>query len=1058
MLTGSEKIGQLNFSPLAFTPTRWQELNALASAHDTMRRQIAEASIDLEERITARTLALQKFSSAIEESPVSVIITDVYGNIEYVNPYFCKLTGYTSEEVLGKNPRLLQSGLTPAAAYVEMWNLITSGKPWRGECVNKRKNGTFFHESSIITPIHNLTGKITHYVAVKEDITQRIQNQKALADQLNFINQLIDAVPNPIFYKDAERRFIGCNKAYETAFNITRKQLAGKTLLQLTKALTPEFRRQYHEEDLRLINDHETCQHQLQATYYDGSVRDILYWGSGFQLSDGSPGGMIGLIIDISERVKNEEELRQARLAAEEATQAKSMFLANMSHEIRTPMNAIIGLAYLALKTELTARQYDYISKIHNASTSLLGIINDILDFSKIEAGKLQLDNTSFVLDEIMDGVFNMTHSQAHAKGLEFVYDIAPDIPQNLVGDPLRLGQVMTNLINNAVKFTVSGSITISIQTASRTGRKVELQFAVADTGIGMTPEQIAKLFSAFTQADGSTTRKYGGTGLGLAISKRLVEMMGGAIWVNSTPEVGSTVHFTAWFALPDKNLEKHQVVPKKLNRLRTLVVDDNPVAREILSEYLKAMTCRADAVSSGQQAIDAVLQSAADSYELILMDWQMPEMDGIEAARRIKDNPDIPHKPAIVMVTSFDKEEIYVQSQRYNLDGLLIKPVIQSHLMDTIVRLFVPRNKDQLAEHYDQEKDYGLSGLRILLVEDNEINQQIALELLQGQGVQVSIANDGREAVAKVLQENPPSTFDLILMDLQMPNMDGFEATTEIRKHFATLPIIAMTARAMSEERESCLAAGMNGHVAKPIDPGVLFAAIARWKRPAASPLPPQNIVSPAQDAKESAEYQALRDAGLDVKNGLKRVAGNESLYRKLLKQYVDGQSDAIVKMKEALAIGDNAAVNFTAHALKGVSANIGATAIAEISTRIEHGTRNRIPATEVQESLAALDTNFRILSQAIHAFLACESDISVNACKKQPCPAALEAELQQLLSFLSDNDSAALDCFTNLRDDLHSVMTDEAFHALEQQVDRFDWDSAREKVADLLKEVKSR
>ena len=922
LVAGSKKIGQLDFSPLEFTQTRWNEINELAVSHETMRRQIGEAAIDLEERITARTLAFQMFSSAIEQSPVSVIITDLDANIEYVNPYFCQLTGYTESEVLGKNPRFLQSGLTPAVAYVELWKTITAGNAWRGENVNKRKDGTLYNESTIITPILNRNGTITHYVAVKEDVTQL---------------------------------------------------------------------------------------------------------------------------------KKREEELRQARRKAEEATETKSVFLANMSHEIRTPMNAIIGLAYLALKTELTAKQYDYISKIHSAGASLLRIINDILDFSKIEAGKMQLDNSPFMLDEIMDGVFNLTHAQANAKGLEFLYNVASDIPQNLIGDPLRLSQILTNLINNAVKFTSSGSITVTGQLLNRTGRKVELQFSVTDTGIGMSQEQVDKLFQAFSQADASTTRKYGGTGLGLTISKRLIEMMGGSVWVNSIPEVGSTFSFSVWFELPEKNETKRHIVPEKLNKLRALVVDDNPVAREILSEYLKAMTFRVDAVIDGKSAIDAVLQCDSDPYELILMDWQMPEMDGIETARRIKTDQNISHSPVIVMVTSFDREEIYVQVQRYKLDGVLVKPIIQSHLLDLIMRLFAPGNADRLTKHPDLEKDYGLAGLRILLVEDNEINQQIAIELLRGQGVQVALANTGREAVEKVMHTNGRPDFDLILMDLQMPDMDGFEATKKIRGHFCAVPIIAMTARAMAEERESCIAVGMNDHVAKPIDPHFLFTTIARWTPKHRRSAPRRTDTGKWRT--DMLDNMIPKELDIDMEAGLKRVAGNVNLYQKLLRQYLTGQADAVAKMRKAMSNSDRKAVVAIAHSLKGVSGNIGAMAIAAAAIAIEEALRNQRPEDEILKLLDAMEIKFTILVQNIHNYLPTENNASAPG-HRQPLSVEMIASLRNLSDLLASNDVEGLDCFERMQPDLVALLPSGELKEMERLVVDFDWDSACKIITSWLNE----
>ncbi|HMF99899.1 MAG TPA: response regulator, partial [Gemmatimonadaceae bacterium] len=565
----------------------------------------------------------------------------------------------------------------------------------------------------------------------------------------------------------------------------------------------------------------------------DGRVVWIHSLGHVVKDANGKPTDIYGVTQDITEFKRLETELRLAMQKADDATKAKSAFLANMSHEIRTPMNAIIGLSHLALKTPLNPKQRDYVSKVHKAGASLLSIINDILDFSKIEADKLDIESIDFQLDEVISTVTTLTAQKAHDKGLEFLIHVAPAIPEQLLGDPLRLGQILTNFVNNAIKFTERGEIRLNIDLLERSGEKVQLKFSVRDTGIGMTPEQAAKLFQPFSQADMSTTRKHGGTGLGLSISRKLAELMGGLIWLESEPGVGSTFNFTIWLEV-SSTTGSGKIIPEELSRLRVLIVDDNAVAREILQEPLSAVASRVDTVASGKEALAAIKENdPAEPYDIVFMDWRMPGMDGLETSRHIKSNETLQHQPAIVLVTAFGREEVREEAERLQLDGFLVKPVTKSTIVDTLVNVFAHEG-EAASVTTEAEQAMRLRGARILLTEDNDINQQIAIELLEGTGATVTVANNGREAV-EILSNGPqPPQFDVVLMDLQMPEMDGYQATAKLRSdaRFASLPIIAMTAHATIEERQRCLASGMNDHISKPIDPSALFETVGRYYR----------------------------------------------------------------------------------------------------------------------------------------------------------------------------------------------------------------------------------
>ncbi len=780
----------------------------------------------------------------------------------------------------------------------------------------------------------------------------------------------------------------------------------------------------------------------------DGRIVWIHSLGHVVKDANGKPTDIYGVTQDITEFKRLETELRLAMQKAEDATKAKSAFLANMSHEIRTPMNAIIGLSHLALKTPLNPKQRDYVSKVHNAGTSLLSIINDILDFSKIEADKLDIETTDFQLDEVISTVATLTAQKANEKGLEFLIHVAPAIPEQLRGDPLRLGQILTNFVNNAIKFTERGEISLNIDLLERTGEKVQLKFSVRDTGIGMTREQAAKLFQPFSQADMSTTRKHGGTGLGLSISRKLAELMGGRVWLESEPGVGSTFNFTIWLEV-GSTTGWGKIIPEELSRLRVLIVDDNAVAREILQEPLSAVASRVDTVASGKEALAAIKENdPAEPYDIVFMDWRMPGMDGLETSRHIKSNETLQHQPAIVLVTAFGREEVREEAERLQLDGFLVKPVTKSTIMDTLVNVFAHEG-EAASVTTEAEQAMRLRGARILLTEDNDINQQIAIELLEGTGATVTVANNGREAV-EILSNGPhPPLFDVVLMDLQMPEMDGYQATAKLRSdaRFASLPIIAMTAHATIEERQRCLASGMNDHISKPIDPSALFETVARYYRSAAGtsasvpamaktsdPVVKTAGIPMVESRADNMEIPTVE--GLDSAEGLLRVAGNRKLYLKLLRQFSVQQSDAPVQITKLLKAGDRPAAERTAHTVKGVAANLGVKTVQLAAGELEKAIHDGADAARLESLRQQFATVLTPFVDRLRAALG-EGPVFPAAPKAMVVdPAQLKMVVEQMARHLAEFDAAASDCLEANRGVFASLFSAEEFGKFEQQV----------------------
>ncbi|MDA3843056.1 MAG: PAS domain S-box protein [Candidatus Kapabacteria bacterium] len=1008
-----KKDGTINFWTI--DAVRLSDDRFLGFVVDITKRKRADEEIlklnsELEERVKLRTSELEQeklFTKSILDSIPGVFYAiDEHGKYVIWNKNFLDILEYTEQELLNLGP--LDTALAKDAELInsKIEELFEKGyNEFELELVAKSKKAYPF----FITVRRLLRDNKKYIVGSGFDLSDLKNAQYALEKSEEKYRELSDMLPQAIFESNLEGVITYANNFVNEITVYSKEEISeGLNIFQIISA---DDHHRLKENIKKLLKDETGGSNEYTLINKDGIRIPVLLYSSAI-IKENKPAGIRGIIVDISKMKEIEGELQKAKDVAESAAKAKSTFLANMSHEIRTPMNAIIGLTHLALKTDLNTKQKDYLSKVEMSSQSLLGIINDILDFSKIEAGKLSIEHIDFNLNNVFDTLSNMVIFRAQEKGLEVVYSIAPEVPLDLLGDPLRIGQILTNLCVNSVKFTNEGEIIISSRLLERKDNGYLIEFQVQDTGIGMSPEQTKKMFKEFSQADESTTRKYGGTGLGLAISKRLVNMMGGEIRVESELGVGTTFIFTCEFGMSSEQIVKGFEPTVDLCGMKVLVCDDNETALDLLTQALEPFTFKVTKVTCAKDAIKELEENTGDPYELILMDRKMPEMDGLKASELIKKDLKFSKIPIIIMLTAYDSEEIMKQADEIGIDGFLEKPVSYSLLFDTIMRIFGHEVKRK-SIGINKEEKYAvdlmkLKGAKILLTEDNEINQQVASELLESAGFVVDIANNGKESVEMVIGSENPSKYDIVLMDLQMPVMDGYTATEEIRKlkDYKNLPIVAMTADAMGGVKERCLEVGMMDFISKPINPQNVFKTLLKWMNPKTSFVgKTENIVT--KKPVENIEIPDLK--GIDIKEGLSRVAGNKKLYMKIIKSFYESNLNFIDDLINNFKSDDMETTVRAAHTIKGVSGNIGAVELHKAAGKLEKDLiENKVK--DIRERLIIfediLDPILDIIKKnVIDKEVALEKDSEIVIDKEK-----IRALLNELVLLLEDDDIDAI------------------------------------------------
>ncbi|QPB83048.1 response regulator [Pseudoalteromonas rubra] len=871
--------------------------------------------------------------------------------------------------------------------------------------------------------IQQLCEDLAIQIQLCENAQQQLAAETALSQHLEMMLHILNAIPNPTYYRDIHGTFLGVNRAFLDFLDLFEAEVTGMRIQDVFDVYTTG----YLEQKSRYTIEQQ-AQHQFELKLENGQQesRELIVHEAPFFDGFKEVGGVVGTFLDMTERNELERNMLAAKELADKNAKVKSEFLANMSHEIRSPMNAIIGMAHLALNTQLDIKQRSYVEKIDNAAKQLLKLLNDILDFSKIEAGKVEIESTHFQLDKVLDNVATIVGFKADEKQLELVFDVHPDVANDYIGDPLRISQVLINLAGNAVKFTEQGHVTVNISYQSEDEQSARLLFSVIDTGIGLSQEQQTRLFQSFAQADTSITRKYGGTGLGLTISQHLVKLMGGEIFVESELGKGSTFYFTLPlpFATPTRLLSQPA---EHFKDKMALVVDDNALAREVMAAMLKKFGIASKLFSSGDACIEYV-RNQQPHFDIAFIDWHMPQKDGIDTIMELH-----AQSPAsqYALVTAYGRELGLKDEQKHIISSILLKPINPSSVFDCLQACLAPQ--PQQLNTSCPAQDSRLSGLTILVAEDQPVNQEIAVEILSFHGATVEVANNGQEALNAVQS----SAFDIVLMDMQMPVMDGLQATRAIGQltNTAKPPILAMTANAMQDDIQTCLDAGMVGHIAKPIDVENMVATILahtqKQERDDGNPLPVS--AERQDDTVQNTETEASTFDGIDIEAGINRAAGNREVYFSLLEKFVKQQIEELINLKQAITIGNTELAEHILHALKGASANLSMTFLTGQCAELESQLKDaRFDGTQIDNLLDYIrgchaQITHHIESGITHAQNAAVQSAANSTSDTHSEPA--EAPLIALAKALREYDSSATELVASLHDDapLPSAVLDE-------------------------------